>query len=129
MKNKSFLNKFKELKPLMTIHHESERKLLPRLKFMGYVLLTISLITFGFALNMEKENLRGPNADPDNAFTSPQEMTQSAGLSLEDADLKPSDILNFFAISITFAAVGGSCFLIAWKKQKTLFSEKETNEE
>ena len=116
MKNKSFLNKLEELKPQIPVHLEVERKLLPRLKFMGYVMFVLSLISFGFALTVKEEALILPQETPKN-----QELETVATLLIDDTELELAaiEVLNFYAVSFVFAAIGGSCFLIAWKKRKS----------
>jgi hypothetical protein len=118
MKNKSFLNKLEELKSKTPAHLEVEKKLLPRLKFMGYLMFGLCLVSFVFALTVNEET-------PFNSETTapiPSEIEATAPFLTED-ELTPTAVLNFYVISLVFAVVGASCFLIAWKKAKTLFPQ------
>jgi hypothetical protein len=115
MKNKSFLSKFEKLKPKVPVQLDIERKLLPRLKFMGYVMYILSLVSLIFAIIAAQE------PDADYALT----QKSTAGLNLENdqdlAELNPIEVLNFYVISVIFASVGVACFLTAWKKKKNFF--------
>jgi hypothetical protein len=123
MKNKSFSSEFEELKPKEPIHLDTERKLLPRLKFMGYV----SYICCGAALVLAILDPKGEIATEldypeQNAFI-------AAGLNLEkdedSMDYNAFDVLNFYVVSSIFAVVATACFVIAWKKKKALFQENQ----
>ena len=120
MKNKSFLNKLESLKKQSPTQLEVERKLLPRLSFMGYVMLVCGLGSLTFAITVPQEITIGP------------ELLQQEILALTDEDpleLSPTEVLNFYAISSMFALAGASCFLISWRKKKTLMSQAETSQE
>jgi hypothetical protein len=119
MKNKSFLSKFTALKPRIPEHLEVERKLLPRLKFMGYVMYVwcIASLIFAIAIPQEEGNPMVQEASIIEA--------DAAGFA-EDVDkelpiFSSTEVLNFYVVSLIFALVGVSCFLIAWRKQKKLF--------
>ena len=126
MKNKSFSSKFEELKP--PIHLEVERKLLPRLKFMGYVMCTLCLASLAFAMLVEVETeaieppMKERIAEPDQieAILKFELLTQN-----DEIELHPKEVLNFYLVALIFASIGASCFLIAWKKKKTLFQENK----
>jgi hypothetical protein len=131
MKNKSFLNKFEELKPKVPIHLDVEKKLVPRLKFMGYVMYVLSLIAFAFAFTIKEE---GEIIQPlQEGFTEPEEIEALTGIYLmsddDELELGPTEVLNFYLVSSIFAVVGTSCFLIVWKKKKTLFHETQVKNE
>jgi len=132
MKNKSFLSKFEELKPKVPIHLDIEKKLLPRLKIMGYLMLTFCLAAFVFALTVKEETeVIGPL--PQEGFTDPEqtEAVSEIELSSEEGqlELNPTEVLNFYLVSFIFAVVGTSCFLIAWKKRKKLFQHPQAGKE
>jgi ABC-type glycerol-3-phosphate transport system permease component len=132
MKNKSFLSKFEELKPKVPIHLDMERKLLPRLKFMGYVMLVFCLAAFIFAFSFKEETeIIGP--PPQEGFTDPDQTEAVSKIELISEDgqleLNPTEVLNFYLVSFIFAVIGTTCFLIAWKKKKKLFQEPQTNKE
>lgn len=97
-----------------------ERQLLPRLKFMGYVMSIFCVATFSYALFASKGHETGvgiqtqKHTNPDTS--GPVLMTDE-----NSAELNPAEVLNFYAVSFTFFLVGASCFLIVWKKKKTLF--------
>ncbi len=120
---KNLLSKIGELTPKIEVHLETERKLLPRLKFMGYVMLILSVasLTFAIAAPTETEVLA--------AEQTPSPRLQIAGLPLEnDEDLlefASLEVLNYYLISAVFAMVGVGCFFTVWRKRKTLFQSGE----
>lgn len=112
---KSFLNKFKKLRPKTESELQAERKLLPRLQFMGYIMIGVTIASFIFALMAPQE--------PGEILEQDMENLSTAGLSLNDEDemdLSAREVLNFYLVSLIFAGVGASCFLISWKKKKKL---------
>ena len=114
MKNKSFLNKCSELDPKVAAFVEAEKKLLPRLKIMGYVLLVVSVAALVFAI-----------IAPEDPEIGPELILESAGgiIMGNDEDLlelSSREVLNYYVISGIFAAVGASCFLIVRQKRKEL---------
>jgi hypothetical protein len=125
MKNKSFSNKLEELKSTAPAPHEVEKKLLPRLKFMGYVMYALCLVSFSYAIAAKEETETVP---PSQGGVIDPESTEAV-VSLEmlseegELELSPTEVLNFYFVALIFAAVGTSCFLIAWKKRKKLFQE------
>jgi hypothetical protein len=112
MKNKNFLNKCAELDPKVAAFIEAEKKLLLRLKAMGYVLFVVSAAALAFAIAAPDELEIGPELILEN----------TAGLSLsgdEDLlELSSREVFNYYVVSGIFALVGASCFLIVWKKRK-----------
>jgi hypothetical protein len=132
MKNKSFLSKIETLKPEVPIHLEVERKLLPRLKFMGYVMYALCLITFAFAIIIKEETEIG-EPPPQEGSIEPEQMEAASGLELiseeGQLDLSPTEVLNFYVVAFIFAIVGTTCFLIVWKKKKTLSQEPQISKE
>ena len=126
MTNKSFLNKLEELKPQVPVHLEIERKLIPRLKFMGYVMLVLCLASFIFALTIKEETAVA--SEPTIAAVSTHEELEAvipSPLTDEELEFVATEVLNFYAISFVFGLIGVSCFLIAWRKRKTLFQDSE----
>lgn len=121
MKNKSFLSKFRELSPKSPANLDVERKLLPRLKFMGYVMCFFALASLAFAIAAPEESIISAEMERD------VPSLETAGLNLENEEgvleLSPTDVLNFYAISLVFAAVAASCFLSAKQKRKLLFHD------
>ncbi|PWU16029.1 MAG: hypothetical protein C5B45_01440 [Chlamydiae bacterium] len=98
--------------------------LLPRLKFMGYMLYGFACITLSVAIFAPKSDSIYTELAQDNVVT-PQEMEEGSGLSLliEDEsllELDPREVFNFFYVSALFAVVGTSCFWLFYKKKKNL---------
>ncbi len=118
MKNKTFLNKMEELKPHIPVQLDVERKLLPRLKFMGYVMFVCCLASVAFAIFAPKEQI----ADFEVAA---YDQVYLAGVALgpdeDPLELSPTEVFNFYLIGLVFASVGAACFLTAWKKKRSLF--------
>ncbi len=118
MKNKTSLNNMENLKPGIPAGLATEKKLLPRLKFMGYVMFTCCAASIAYAIFAPKEQETGPDL-------AEYPLVYAAGLPLDgDEDLlelSPTEVLNFYAIGLIFASVGATCFLTAWKKKKHLF--------
>lgn len=99
-------------------------QLLPRLKWMGYLLYGFACITLSVAIFAPKSDSIHTRLAQDNVLT-PQEMEQSSGLSLliEDEsllELDPREVFNFFYVTALFALVGTSCFWLFYKKKKTM---------
>ena len=129
MKNKNSLseNGLSEAVPERLLHPnkiEVEKKLLPRLKFMGYIFSFLAVVTLIFAMVVKEES------PPLSQFTQIgfpvlEEIEAASGLSLlveeGELELNALEVLNFYMVSFLFAAVGTSCFLITWKKRKKLF--------
>lgn len=78
---------------------EIEKKLLPRLKFMGLILLLFSLITVAYSFIPLQEEL---------------ELEEALVSEIEEASLAP---LNPYTIAIAFGIVGTACITIAWRKK------------
>lgn len=114
-------------KPLPKI--EVERKLLPRLKLMGYLLLMISTTTLCFAIFAPKEELIHARAST-SSFQNP-ELASGISLITDDTpfELNPTEVFNFYIVSAIFAAVGASLLFLTWKKKKDHLFVKEAEEE
>ena len=78
---KSLLNKLDEIKSIVPVHLEVEKKLLPRLKFMGFVMYGLCLAAFTYALTAEEEIQSAP---PKEGLVDP-ETNRSSGLIGDDA--------------------------------------------
>ena len=116
MKNKNFSSKFEETK--VDNKPDTEFKLLPRLKFLGYVMSIIAVATLTFAIVVPEESeITAELLQHEHDI-----KKNNAGLLLDnDEDIlefDASDVLNFYMISAVFAAIGATCFVIAWKKRK-----------
>jgi len=57
MKNKSFLSKIEELKPNIPVQLDVERKLVPRLKFMGYVMFFFCVAALIFEIVVPEDTV------------------------------------------------------------------------
>ena len=114
MTNKNSSSKI-EAKELLN----NERQLLPRLQFMGYLLMVLGALTFTFALFIPSD-LWIESESTQQEFIS----LSSAGSSFIDEDdlldPNPLEVLNFYIVASSFVVVGALCFLIVWKKRKTL---------
>lgn len=128
MKNKNFLTKLNDLKSKVPVPLEIERKLLPRLKFMGYVMFTLCLASFIYAMiAKEITNLSGIQSKLGSDKLNPPEAVSGFEILLDDGELEliPTEVLNFYFVAFIFAAIGTTCFFIASKKKKTLFQEPQ----
>src|ERR1700722_11671538 len=89
---------------------ETEKKLLPRLRYMGFLLLFFSLFTFSYAL-IVSPYLATPAEET--TLVKEEEM----GLPITDSELTLPNgkHLNLFLVAGIFGTVGLSCLLIFWK--------------
>jgi hypothetical protein len=91
-----------------------EKQLLPRLKFMGILLILFSGCTLFYSLfftaDIDEELARELASDQ---FIAPQEMEYSAGF-----DLFEEKCFHAYIVTASFAVVGLACLLIVWKKGK-----------
>ncbi len=128
MKNKSFLNKIEELKPNIPVQLDVERKLVPRLKFMGYVMCFFCIASLIFEIVVPEDIVISAEIEHENFAGA-----SIPGLPLDNdedvLEFTAKEVLNFYVISLIFASIGAACFLTAWKKKKTLFYEQETSKE
>lgn len=115
-KIKNFLNSAKHLHvkdvtEKFEIHLEIEKKLIPRLKAVGLILLIFSLFSFFYAYF---------STTYENPF--PSENLSQESLLDDDFDIPPeltaTERLNFYVISGIFTAVGVTCLLICNKKKR-----------
>lgn len=109
MKNKDSLNKGPN--PIQV-----ERQLLPRLKFMGYVMYVLCLSSIVFEVFFPQETSQIENT------------IELEAMSLLDEELNPKEVLNFYLVGAVFASVGCACMFIARKKRKILFQQEVNNE-
>jgi len=95
---------------------EQERKLLPRLKFMGYVLSVLSVATLAFAIVADLLELEN-------------EATLASLMNEEELfELSPLEVLNFYAVFLIFALLSTFFFLLHKKKSKLLLQETKDQE-
>lgn len=118
-KNSRIQSKLDELKKKAPPPADVEKKLIPRLKLMGYIMYGLGVASALFAMISveEKEPIaKGP--------ISPEQIEAVSGFELlmesEERELTPKEVLNFYLVGGIFVAVGAGCFLIAWKKKKVL---------
>jgi hypothetical protein len=78
---------------------EIEKKLVPRLKFIGFILLAFCLITVAYSFIPLQEEL---------------EIEEAIIAEIEETSLAP---LNPYTIAIAFGIVGAACVTIAWRKK------------
>ena len=81
-----------------------ERKLLPRLKLMGYIFFVLSLASLFFVLTFEE----------------PPAVESEGFIEEEELELSPTEVLNFYVISLVFASLGTTCLLLKKKRAKLL---------
>jgi hypothetical protein len=117
MKNKNSLSETEQAEAKAT-RVDSEKKLLPRLKFMGYVMAILCIAAVTFAIVAP---------EPDGELEPFASKLPTASLALESEDelleLTPAEVLNYYVIGAVFALVGGACFFICWRKEKHFFSK------
>jgi len=135
-KIKNFLNKakqisVKDLTSKTTIHHAVEKVLIPRLKAMGFILLSFSLCSLFYAyFSAEFES---PYAS--DGFTSPDEMQLASGFSLNDDPASPAfeltvpERLNFYFVAFVFASTGTGCILLSVKKKREHLKHERLNKD
>lgn len=82
----------------------TERKLVPRLKYLGFVLILFSAIAFGWSFI------------PENASTESIEEELLADLE----EIKP---LNPYFVAAVLAAVGTLCVITSWRKKNAFASQ------
>lgn len=119
---KIFSNKLDELKKKQPPAPDVEKKLIPRLKFMGYIMYGLSLVSVLFAMiNLEEKEQSGQTVSPE-AVTGFQLLMEE-----EEREPSPKEVLNFYFVGGTFALVGVFCFLIARRKNKVLNQDPQNS--
>lgn len=94
---------------------EIEKQLLPRLKFMGVLLLLFSVCAFCFSLFFSlpsPQKLATAPSNPSEEFAALPNLVEENFLAVENFDLS--------LVFLSFAIVGGLCLFFAWKKKKHL---------
>jgi hypothetical protein len=115
MKIKSFWNR--ERKLLTTDQILAERKLLPRLKLMGYLFFGLSIASLLFIFLANESSTITPMIDETLNIPLLEDDT------IDELDLNPFEVLNFYVISFIFAAIGAACLYITKIKKRQLFQE------
>jgi hypothetical protein len=116
---KSFWNKIKGLKKEVKTDTKVDKQLLPRLQFMGYLLLFFSVCAFAYAI-MEEIGLI-------NDTSLSEELIASSGISLPDIEppiVVDIRIFNAYLAGTSFILVGVTSLIYVWKKQKRLGLDK-----
>ena len=119
-KNSSNSNKEVDTKRQEEI--QIEKQLLPRLKFMGLLLIFFSgcALCYSIFFSTEIDEQLALELAND-GFTTPQEMQYASGLSITDNapfDLFQVERFNAYIVTISFAVVGAICLFTSWSKQK-----------
>jgi len=78
---------------------QTEQKLIPRLKVLGFILMFFSLIAFSYSFV--------PN-DPLEEVVVDEELMAAFG--------KPPP-MNMYVVAAVFCSVGATCITIAWRKK------------
>ena len=108
------------------LHHAIEKKLIPRLRVMGFILFAFSLCSLSYAYF----SMSYDSPFDDDGFLSVTEETAFSGFSFEDDpasppfELTPGERLNFYIVAAIFAAVGIGCLAISKKKQREHLSKE-----
>ncbi|MBS0615788.1 MAG: hypothetical protein JSR58_04465 [Verrucomicrobia bacterium] len=80
-------------------HEEIEKKLIPRLKYTGYLLIVFGIIALGYHFFSEPAEER---------ILTEEEMLTA----LEDPPL-----ISMLMVATVFGAVGATCITISWRKR------------
>ena len=120
MKIKSFWNR--EAKPLTPDQINIERKLLPRLKLMGYLFFALSIASLLFVIFMNEASSPLVDEVLDISYVNPAIGDEGA----DSLELSPLEVLNFYVVSLIFASLGAVCFYFAKIKKRELFLEIPT---
>ncbi len=83
----------------MKTPEEIEKKLIPRLKYLGYVLIAFSLVAFGYHLFSEPAEER--------LLTEEEMLTE----------LSEPPLISMILVATSFGAVGATCITIAWRRK------------
>ncbi|HEY2810235.1 MAG TPA: hypothetical protein VGJ00_02445 [Rhabdochlamydiaceae bacterium] len=107
----------------------NEYKLLPRLKFLGYVffLLSLASLLFAFFAHSEKNTATPTFTFDENSKLADIEALAGAVLfsNMQPLELQPQDVFNFYIVSIIFGSIGSGIFYYSSKKLKLVTREEE----
>lgn len=135
MTPKTSWNKFKPSATLTSEQLETEKLLTLRLKPMGYLLFLFCIASLvAGVLLQDSEGSTAPSTPATPTRLSPLERSLPPSFFLEETseeiELNAAEVLNFYFISLTFAAAGSLCLLYSHKKHKKLLSiQPITNEQ
>ena len=101
-----------------------EKQLIPRLSFLGWVLLFFGVcsLIYGFYTH--------PLSSIDNLGAETQKQTEWLSLEIEQIEsdmakmVTPEEVFNFYIVSIIFAGLGLFCLFTSWKKRHILFKNR-----
>lgn len=109
------------LKKMKKTSLETEKKLLPRLRGMGFVLISFGIFSCVYAL-VADPYLSTVGLDLEGEDISVQEEVIGA----PEFEKRPTFIItsferiNLYLVAFIFGAIGTSCLLMHWKKKKEL---------
>lgn len=112
------MNKIDALKAKTKADLELEKQLLPRLKFMGYLLAFFSVCSFSYAM-LEQSGLI---LSPVYLAEEPREFTADLTYTVdkEAEEIMEVRLFNSYVVAIGFLGVATACFISVWKKRKSL---------
>ena len=128
MKNKNSLSESEQAES-KAARIDSEKKLLPRLKFMGYVMSILCAATVTLAIVAPEQ----PESEAQIMLDPYANKPHAAGISLENEDelleLTPAEVLNYYVISAVFALRRRSLFFHLLEKKRSIFFSKKLREQ
>ncbi|MFI5333735.1 MAG: hypothetical protein ACHQT8_01035 [Chlamydiales bacterium] len=107
---------------------ETEKKLLPRLRFMGCVLLLFGAFACAYAI-IADPYLSTVGLDND------QLVVEEEVIGIPEFEETPPFIvtsferINLYIVAFIFSSIGAGCLLLMWKKKKEFAQLKETHHE
>ena len=112
----NFLNNAEDVAVKTVENEKLERQLLPRLQFMGFLLLVFCACTLMYIFTQEESAFILPD-EP----LSPAEIEFSATLGFpetENFSMEDPLSVNAFIIASSFFLVGAVCLYFVWKKKR-----------
>lgn len=101
-----------------------EKQLIPRLSFLGGLLIFFGLCSLVYAFYVH------PLPTIDNFIPDTEKQTEWLSLELEEIEsdiakiVTPEEILNFYCVSLIFGSLGLFCLFTSWKKGHILFKNR-----
>lgn len=106
---------------------EIEKKLLPRLRYMGFALIFFSLFSLTYAI-IADPSLPTLELTPSERAAKEEELMGLSDFDPEsDFIVTYSELLNLYLVAMAFGVVGSLCLFAYWKKKKEFASESETS--
>jgi hypothetical protein len=110
-----------------------ECKLVPRLKFMGYIFtfLCLASLIFAFFVHSENKSIPPPLIIDENSILADIEALSGTILftDMQPLEIAPQDVLNFYAVSLIFGSIGTSLFFHYSKKNKIIQNQIKEKED